>query len=719
MADNIRGLKVEISADATKFNTELKNLRSEAKSAKTDLATLQKSLQLKYNEDKFVQAQKIAQTAIDKTEEQAELLRLRLQELERSGNIDTSEYSKVQSDLYKAELQGQQLQKQLEQINQIKFDNLSKQVTDVGNKITSAGKALAPFSALAAGAVTSLGTMGVKAANTGAELDDLSLRLGISAEKVQEYRYVTAQAGVEWSVFEKALIKARAAILDLSTGTINSASQALQSLGLNIDNFADKEAMFDGIIDALSGMQDKTLQAAYANEIFGDKIANQMLPYLNTGTDAINQFKAEFATIAPLSNKQVAALAGLDDTLYLLKESLKNGATQIGASVAPLLKSMADSIQNNFIPRLQRLAEWFNNLTLGQQEFALKIALVIAVLAPLTMGIGKLVTTIGSVIKVLPKLQSALSSLASHPIILIVGAVAVILMLLYSRCESFREAINNLVGTLGQALQPAMNAILQVFNIFLPILDTIINLVGGVLAVAINVLSTALQPVIGIIQSLFKIVSPLLNMLMTAIDLILTPMQIRIQALFGILQPLLSVALIPLQLVLQSLQIPLQMLGTLLGWLAPLFGAFANLVKGVFNIVLKVINTVLSAVENAINWCIDKINSLIDTVNDKLGWLGVHLERVQSVSLQIDTSSLDNINGINGTIDTTPPDIISSGDNVYDKIGAGGINGDIYNNDYSTNNTTQNITITIQNYAEEVDVDDLVRQINVKLAEAM
>ena len=167
-------------------------------------------------------------------------------------------------------------------------------------------------------------------------------------------------------------------------------SKALQSLGLRIEDFDSKEAMFDGIIDALAGMEDKTLQTAYANEIFGDKIANQMLPFLNAGADAINQFKSEFATIAPLTNEQVTALATLDDTLYLVKESVKNAALQLGASFAPLIKSIADSIQNNLVPKLQRLAEWFNSLSLSQQQFALKALLVIAALAPLTMGVGKL-----------------------------------------------------------------------------------------------------------------------------------------------------------------------------------------------------------------------------------------------------------------------------------------------------------------------------------------
>lgn len=719
MPDNIRGLKVEISADATKFNKAMKGVRTAAKSAQTDLTTLRKSLQLEFNEKKFEEAQKVAQKAIDKTAELADYLRGRLQYLEQSGNVNTAEYQKLQNELHKAELQGQQLQKQLEQINQIKVDHLAKQFTDVGDKIQTAGKALAPFSALAAGAVTALGTMGVKAASTGAELDDLALRLGISAEKVQEYQYVTAQAGVEWGVFEKALIKARAAILDLSTGTINTASQALQSLGLNIENFADKEAMFDGIIDALSGMQDKTLQAAYANEIFGDKIANQMLPYLNAGADAINQFKSEFAAIAPLSNEQVAALAGLDDTLFLLKESLKNVATQIGASLAPIIKTLADSIQNNLIPRLQRLAEWFNNLSLGQQEFALKALLVVAALAPLTMGIGKLVSTIGSVIKVLPQLGSALTALEVHPIIAIIGVIAMILLLLYTRCEAFREAINNLVGTLTSALQPALEAVQNVLDLVMSVITPIIELIGGVLGEVINTLAAALQPVNDIIAEIFSLLQPIFDILTETIGAILEPLQPMLSALFSILQPILQVALIPIKLVLQALQVPLKMVGTLLGWLSPLFQVFGNVVNKIFGGVVKVINFVLGFIEDAINFVIGIINGLIDGVNKALGWLGVHIDRISEVKLRIDTSDIESMDDVNAIIDSTPPSTSESGDQTYDKIGAGGTTGDVYNNDYSTNNKTQNITVTIQNYASEVDTDALVKEINIKLAEAM
>lgn len=691
MAESIRGLTVEISADASSFNKEMSQMRKAAQSSQSELAALQKSLDLEFDASKLERAQKVAQDAIDQTAANADVLRRRLEYLEETGNVDTSAYRKLQTELAQTELKGQQLQKQLEKLNTLKFDNLSSQISDVGDKITGAGRALAPFSAAAGAAITAAGTLGVKAAAAGAEIDDLSLRLGISAEKVQEYQYVTAQAGVEWAVFEKALIKARAAIVDLSAGTINNASKALQSLGLRIEDFDSKEAMFDGIIDALAGMEDKTLQTAYANEIFGDKIANQMLPFLNAGADAINQFKSEFATIAPLTNEQVSALASLDDTLYLVKESVKNAALQLGASFAPLIKSIADSIQNNLIPKLQRLAEWFNSLSLSEQQFALKALIVVAALAPLTIGIGKLVGAIGNIVKIIPSLQAGLSALAANPIVLIIAAVAAILIILYTQCEAFRESINNLISMIGGALQPVLDVVMGLLQSIMDLLSPILEIIGGILATVINLVISALQPFFDMLTMIFNLLTPLLN-----------------------------VALIPLKIVLTALQVPLQILGQLLGWLAPLFQIFGNIVSKIFGGVVKIINIVLGVIEDAVNFVIGIINGLIDGVNGALGWLGVHIDRIADVKLRIDTSEIESMDDVNAIIDSTPPDTSGAGGGtVYDGGNGTGTYGDTYNYDNSTTNKTQNVTVTIQNYAAEVDTDALVKEINIKLAEVM
>lgn len=690
MADSIRGLTVKISADATEFKKEINAVRKDSKSAQAELTALQKSLQLEFDGEKFARAQKVAQEAIDKTAQEAEMLRSRLKQLEESGNVDTSEYRKVQTELAQAETKAQQLQEKLKELNNLKFDKLANNVKSVGDKIQGVGKALTPVSVAAAGAITGIAALGVKTASTGAELDDLSQRLGISAEKVQELKYVAAQAGVDWEVYNKGIIKARAALLDLSSGISNNATKAVQSLGISLENFSSQEEMIDGVMTALAGVKDKTLQAAYANEIFGDKIANEMLPYLNAGAEEIQKFKSEFEGMSYLTNEQVKSLATLDDTIYLLKQSLSNVVLQIGASLSPLIQSLTEYVNANVIPMLQRLADWFNNLTVGQQELVIKILLVTAALAPLATGIGKIVSLVGNIIKILPQLGAAFSALAAHPIVLIIAAIAAVLLILYTQCEAFRESINNLIGTLTSALQPILDVIIGLISKTLSLLTPIITLIGENLALAINMIMEILSPVLEMVSTLLELLSPLLD-----------------------------VCIIPLTVALNALKVPLQVIGQLLNWLTPLFEFFGKVVTSIFKGVIWIVNKVLGWVEDAVNWCIWIINKLIDGINSALGWLGVNIAHIGEVKLRLDTSDVENMDDVNAVVKETQESNQTGGGTVYDQIGADTASGDAYNYDYSKTEKTQNVTVVIENYAKEVDVDDLVEKINVKLAEAM
>ena len=690
MADSIRGLTVKISADATEFKKEINAVRKDSKSAQAELTALQKSLQLEFDGEKFARAQKVAQEAIDKTAQEAEMLRTRLKQLEESGNVDTSEYRKVQTELAQAETKAQQLQEKLKELNNLKFDKLANNVKSVGDKIQGVGKALTPVSVAAAGAITGIAALGVKTASTGAELDDLSQRLGISAEKVQELKYVAAQAGVDWEVYNKGIIKARAALLDLSSGISNNATKAVQSLGISLESFSSQEEMIDGVMTALEGVKDKTLQAAYANEIFGDKIANEMLPYLNAGAEEIQKFKSEFEGMSYLTNEQVKSLATLDDTIYLLKQSLSNVVLQIGASLSPLIQSLTEYVNANVIPMLQRLADWFNNLTVGQQELVIKLLLVTAALAPLATGVGKIVSLVGSIIKILPQLGAAFSALEAHPIVLIIAAIAAVLLILYTQCEAFRESIKNLIGTLTSALQPILDVIIGLISKIMSLLTPIITLIGENLASAINMIMEILSPVLEMVSTLLELLSPLLD-----------------------------VCIIPLTVALNALKVPLQIIGQLLNWLTPLFEFFGKVVTSIFKGVIWIVNKVLGWVEDAVNWCIGIINKLIDGINSALGWLGVNIAHIGEVKLRLDTSDVENIDEVNAVVKETQESNQTGGGTVYDQIGADTASGDTYNYDYSKTEKTQNVTVVIENYAKEVDVDDLVEKINVKLAEAM
>lgn len=718
MADTIRGLTVEISADASSFNKEMSQMRKAAQSSQSELTALQKSLDLEFDATKLARAQKVAQDAIDQTAANADALRRRLEYLEQTGNIDTAEYSKLQTELAQTELKGQQLQKQLEKLNTLKFDKLSDQVTKIGSKIEGVGKALTPLSVAAAGVVTALGAAGTSAVKHADEIATLATQYGTTAEAIQRFDYVALQTDVDSENLYKALVKVRAGVADIASGATSAASAALKKLRLDFNSFDGSEDQFYAIIDALASMEDQTQMVAIANDIFGDKLANSLLPLIYAGTDAVNEYCAEFETLGSMTNEQVAALAEFDNVLNRIKTQLSNVKDQIGAALLPVMQAFADFVENNIVPKLQKLAGWFDSLSDSQKEFAVKALLVVAALAPLAIGIGKVVGAVGNVIKVLPQLGSALSALEAHPIIAIIGLIAMILLLLYTRCEAFRDAINNLVDSLTSALQPALEAVQNVLDLIMSFITPIIELVGGVLGEVINAITEALQPVNDILAEIFSLLQPIFDILTETIGTILAPLQPLLSALFSILEPILSVALIPMKLVLQALQVPLKAIGTLLGWLAPLFQVFGNIVSKIFGGVIKIINLVLGVIEDAVNFVIGIINGLVDGVNKALGWLGVHIDRIAEVKLRIDTSDIESMDDVNAIIDSTPPDT-SGGGTVYDDGKGSGTYGDQYNYDNSTTNKTQNITVTIQNYAAEIDEDELVRKINTKLAEAM
>ncbi len=680
MAESIAGLSVKISADTKEFNKQFKDMKKSTSSMKTEVDALVKSLEMNYDSSKMVKAQKKCQEALDATSNQAQVLKERLKYLEDGGNVDSSDYKKLEAELAKTELTAQKLEQQLKKLGNIgSLNALGSSIQNVGNKITSVGKGVSIVSGAAAAGATALTALTQKTAQTGAELDDLSLRFGVSAEKVQEWQYVAMQTGVESEVLSKAFIKARASMADMASGKTNAAVDVINKLGLSMEQFGSNEEMFDGVLEALANVKDSTLQAAYANEIFGDKIATQILPYVNTGAEQINALKAEFQSMAYLTNEQVAELAKLDDVLFKVKQSISYAAMQIGTALAPVLESLATTLESTIIPKLEKLSSWIHSLSEGQLNMIAKVTLIIAALGPLILLVGKLTSGVGAFIKMLPSLNTQLSALSAHPIIAIIGVVAGILLLLYTRNEAFRESINMLVSTLGSALSP--------------IFETLLSL---------------LQPIVGMIGELSMVLGDTLAPVITIITAALTPVIEQFKFMMGILQPLIQIALIPMQLHLKALQVPLKILGTLIGWLTPIFTGFGNLVKGVFQGIITWINKALAIVENAINWVIDKVNAVIGGLNMIPG---VNISKLDKVTLQIGGSVTDD--------EIEKQAVQASESYVYDTVDTSNVVNTTTNYDYSTNNTTQNVNVTIENYAAEVDVDALVGQINLKLRELM
>lgn len=332
MAESIKGLSVKIGADTSDFIKGLKKVDKEINLTTKQANELQKGLKLEFDEGRFVEAQKLIQQSLEQTEEKAKAIRQQLKYLEDTGNVDTDGYKKLQTELYKAENNAVMLKQKLEEVNNVKTGNITDKIKGLVTNLKTS-------TAVIGATVGAIYQIGKTSAEAGGKIQDLADRLGLTAEEVQRYDYIAMQSGLTTEELSKSIAKSRDAIGTALTGTSNTATQALQTLFGDLSQIPkESEAGFTSIIEKLSQVEDSTLQAYYANEIFGERLATNLLPMINNGAVKLEQLNEEFETLGYLSNEEVQQLADLDDNFNKVQKRVQNLTYQLGTALAPVIE---------------------------------------------------------------------------------------------------------------------------------------------------------------------------------------------------------------------------------------------------------------------------------------------------------------------------------------------------------------------------------------------
>ena len=143
-------------------------------------------------------------------------------------------------------------------------------------------------------------------------------------------------------------------------------------------------------------------------------------------------------------------------TMNDMKSTGADIGNSIATVVAPQLKKLS-----GFLKDLS--AKW-KNLTPGQQNFIVKLAMVAAAVGPVVIGIGKFVTALGQIKKAMAAAKAAFGilkgagALFAGPfgiVIAVIAAVVIAFTLLYTKCKPFRNFINGL----GKAIVKVFKAI--------------------------------------------------------------------------------------------------------------------------------------------------------------------------------------------------------------------------------------------------------------------
>lgn len=484
-----KSVSVKIGADTKDFIDGLKDADKQIKATQRTASELQKGLKLEFDEKNFVQAQKQYQKALDQTREKAESIRDKMKALEQSGKIDTEDFRALELEAAKADTQVIKLEKSLEKLDEIKFESATKGITELSKGLETAAKKTKYLSGAAAAAYAGIIKLAKDAVETGDTIQTTADQYNLSAEAIQKWNYIALQSDVPAEQLYKSMTKARDAIGTALVGGTSTAKTALEALIGDLSKVpTDTEGAFNSVITALAGVEDKTMQAYYANEIFGERVATQLIPLLNQGADGLKELGEEFETMGYLSNEQVRKLADFDTEMNKVNTQLQNAKTELGTALLPVYKSLADTLQNRIVPAIKSVSSWFDNLSDRTKSMITNILLFTAALSPVLLIASKITGLIPSILK-------GLNMLSAHPIIAIIGVVAGLMAYLYATNEDFADSIDSLMESLGKILNSTLEPISKVLSLIFEIVEPLIDMIGDKLTHQFELLADALEPV--------------------------------------------------------------------------------------------------------------------------------------------------------------------------------------------------------------------------------
>ena len=219
--------------------------------------------------------------------------------------------------------------------------------------------------------------------------------------------------------------------------------------------------------DGFNGLTEAE-KAEYAAGIAGKEGMSGLLAIVNSSqTDFDNLTKAINNSSGAAQNVADVMMDNLGGQLTILKSTLEGIAISFGNILLPAVKKVVDSLQD--------FLNWLNGLTDGQKQLVVTIATVVAAIGPVLLIIGKLITSVTNIIKVVNLLKPAFAALnavmAANPIAIVVLAIAGLvaaLVTLYNKNETFKNFVNTAWAQIKEVISGVVNALVNFFTVTIP-----------------------------------------------------------------------------------------------------------------------------------------------------------------------------------------------------------------------------------------------------------
>lgn len=247
----------------------------------------------------------------------------------------------------------------------------------------------------------------------------------------------------------------RNVLKNLYTPTTDAA-KALEELGVSTTN--DKGELEDfqtvlGVLGSkLDGLSDEERVTAMARIFDTRTIAGANALIANSG-ERWDKLSAAIDNAGGAADRMAQTqLDNVEGRLTILKSSIEGLLISLGNLLLPVIEKV--------VAVIQRVVTWLDSLDDDTKETILTIAGIVAAIGPLLLIGSKILGLIMSVknaILVLKPVIVALNAmLAANPIAIIVIAITAViaaLVLLYNKCEGFRNFVDGVIAWLKQAFE--------------------------------------------------------------------------------------------------------------------------------------------------------------------------------------------------------------------------------------------------------------------------
>lgn len=343
---------------------------------------------------------------------------------------------------------------------------------DVVSSVDSADKVLKTFGKTSDDASGLLGMVAKAAQDTGINaqglMDDVLANsatfkeLNFSLEESVNFMALLDENGVESGV---ALAGLKKAVVNLTDAGM-SESEALQT-----------------VIDKIKNAGSETEALTIAQETFGTKGAAEMATAIREGRLSLDDLSASMADYSTV----------VTDTYNNTMDGV-DGATTAANAAKIAMSTLGETISDMLAPIFQHLTQLlidakarFDTLDDGQKQAIVTIGLIVAAIGPALVIIGKVITAVGAITTgvgglvgfvggtvvplitgtIMPALSGLWALMLANPISIVIAAIAAIVaafVLLWNKCEGFRNFWINLFSSVKSTVVDAKNNVLSTFD---------------------------------------------------------------------------------------------------------------------------------------------------------------------------------------------------------------------------------------------------------------